>query len=251
MISCVKDISKWLLMQLDSGRYEGKRILQWPVLETTRQMQTITNSTKSSVYPSHYTGYSLGLFQRDYNGRQVYWHTGGANGFVTNTCFVPEEKLGITILTNNDNQNFFELLRYQILDAYLGVPYINRSKMFLAGFYKNHDATVAKIDSLKARLKNNKPALPLAAYTGTYTHTLMDEITITQKENGLLIKFPNHNDLSATVQYLDNDEWLLTYNNPAYGIFPLKFKTENNKVVSVDIKVNDFIEYDAYTFMKK
>jgi hypothetical protein len=53
------------------------------------------------------------------------------------------------------------------------------------------------------------------------------------------------------VQYLDNDEWLITYNNPAFGIFPLKFKTENNKVVSVDVKCNDFIEFDAYTFMKK
>ena len=55
------------------------------------------------------------------------WHTGGAGGMVSNVCFVPEEKLGIAILTNNDNQEFFEDLRYQILDAYLGVPYINRS----------------------------------------------------------------------------------------------------------------------------
>ncbi len=48
---------------------------------------------------------------------RCYYHTGGADGFVTNTCFVPEEKLGIVILTNNDNQNFFELLRYQVLGA--------------------------------------------------------------------------------------------------------------------------------------
>jgi CubicO group peptidase (beta-lactamase class C family) len=251
MVSCVKDISKWLMMQLDSGRYNGKQILPWAVLERTRQMQTIVGSAKSPVYPSHYTGYNLGVLQRDYNGRQVYWHTGGADGFVTNTCFVPEEKLGITILTNNDNQNFFELLRYQILDAYLGVPYVNRSKMSLDAFNKNHNAALAKVDSLKARLKNNKPPLPLADYTGTYEQTLMGEITITQNKGALQIKFPNHNDLTATVQYLDNDEWLITYNNPAFGIFPLKFKTENNKVVSIDIKVNDFIEYDPYTFMKK
>lgn len=251
IVSCVKDISHWLLMQLDSGRYNGKQIIQWPVIERTRQMQTITSSSKSSVFPSHYTGYGLGVFQRDYNGRQVFYHTGGADGFVTNTCFVPEEKLGITILTNNDNQSFFELLRYQILDAYLNVPYVNRSKMGLAGFIKEHDATINRIDSLKARLKNNKPSLPLTAYEGSYDHPLMGEISISQKDDGLLIKFPNHNNLEATLKYLDNDEWLLTYNNPAFGIFPLKFKIENKKVVSVDIKCNDFIEYDAYTFEKK
>jgi hypothetical protein len=50
---------------------------------------------------------------------------------------------------------------------------------------------------------------------------------------------------------MENGEWLLTYNNIAYGVFPTKFKTENNKVVSIDIKANDFIEYDPYTFIKK
>eukprot|EP01136_Pigoraptor_vietnamica_P012418 Opistho-1_new@52325 len=127
MVSNVKDMARWLQLQLDSGRYEGKRILPWPVIRATRDMATVISSRKNSAYPTHYTGYGLGVFMTDYNGKQVYWHTGGAFGFVTNTCFVPEENLGITILTNNDNQNFFEALRYQILDAYLGVPYVNRS----------------------------------------------------------------------------------------------------------------------------
>ncbi len=251
MVSCVKDITHWLLMQLDSGRYNGKQILPWAVLQRTREMNTIINSRKSSVYPSNYTGYGLGIFQRDYNGRQVFWHTGGADGFVTNTCFVPAEKLGITILTNNDDQNFFELLRYQILDAYLGVPYINRSKMFLSDFIKQHTETVDKINALKARLKGNTPSLPLNAFTGDYENELYGNINITADRNNLAVKFNGHNNLTATLQYMDNDEWLITFSNPAFGIFPLKFKTENGKIVSVDIKVNDFIEYDAYTFIKK
>ena len=87
----------------------------------------LTGSRQSHVYPVHFRAYGLGLFMADYAGKQVYWHTGGAFGMVTNVCFVPEEKLGITILTNNDNQSFFEALRYQILDAYLGVKYTDRS----------------------------------------------------------------------------------------------------------------------------
>ncbi|HXL56851.1 MAG TPA: serine hydrolase, partial [Chitinophagaceae bacterium] len=251
MVSCVKDISHWLLMQIDSGRYEGKQILPWAVLQTTREMQTIISSTKSSVYPSHFLGYSPGLFQRDYSGRQIFWHTGGADGFVTNICFVPEEKLGITILTNNDNQGFFELLRYQILDAYMNMPYVNRSKKQLNDFLKEQNEKLLQIDSLKARVKGNKPALPLNAYIGTYANELYGTIIITTDDNDLKIKFNNHNNLTARLQYMDNDEWLITYSHPAFGIFPLKFKTESNKVVSIDIKVNDFIEYDLYTFIKK
>lgn len=252
MVSCVKDISKWLIMQLDSGRYEGKQIIPWPVIARTREMQTIISSTKSDFYPSHYVGYGLGIFQRDYDGRQVFWHTGGADGFVTNTCFVPEENLGITILTNNDNQEFFEMLRYQILDAYFGMPYINRSKAILDDFNKEHNSTLEKVNSYKARLKGNKPELPLANYAGTYANELYGDIQISAADNNKLkIKFANHPGLVGTSQYMDSGEWLTTYNNPAFGIYPTSFKIDNGKISSVKIKINDFIEYDPYIFTKQ
>ncbi|KAI9451713.1 beta-lactamase/transpeptidase-like protein [Russula earlei] len=137
IVSCIKDIAKWLTMQVDSGRYNSKQVIPWPVLRRTRDMGTIISSRKSSSLPSNYQGYGLGVFQRDYNGRQVFYHTGGANGFVTNTCFVPDEHLAITILTNQDNQGFFEALRYQVLDAYLGVPYVTGANNNCPAFWKS------------------------------------------------------------------------------------------------------------------
>ena len=213
-------------------------------------MQTIVASAKSPVYPSHYTGYNLGVLQRDYNGRQVYWHTGGADGFVTNTCFVPEENLGIAILTNNDNQEFFELLRYQILDAYFNLPYRNYSTLALNNFMEERQKTLENIDALKARIKNKKPPFSLNAYTGEYMNPVFGKISIRVNAGDLIIKFNQHN-LTATLQYMDSNEWMLSYSNPAYGIFPLKFVTDGDKVVSVDIKVNDFLEFDPYTFTKQ
>jgi CubicO group peptidase (beta-lactamase class C family) len=251
MVSCIKDLSHWLLFQLDSGKYEGNQVIQWPVLRRTRQMQTILSSYKSPVLPRHFYGYGLGNFQGDYNGRQEYEHTGGADGFVTNVCFVPEENLGISILTNNDNQNFFEALRYQVLDAYLGVPYENRSQQFYKLERPDFDNILQTVKSLQSRVKGNKPSLSITAYTGNYKNELYGEINITQNKNDLLIHFENTPGLTATLQYLDNDEWLLTYSNVAFGIFPLKFVTNNGKVISMDVKVNDFLEFDPYTFVKE
>jgi CubicO group peptidase (beta-lactamase class C family) len=252
MVSNVKDLSRWLMMQLDSGRFEGKRILPWQVIQRTRDMNTILSSRRSGNKLTHFTGYGLGVFEADYNGRQIFWHTGGADGFVTNTCFVPQEKLGITILTNQDNQNFFEILRYQILNAYLNVPYTNLSKAQLPNFQSDLNNTVGNIKTLQTRVKNGKPSLPINAYAGEYNNDVYGSISITVKDdNSLEIKFNGHNTLTATVDYMDNDEWLLSYNNIAYGIFPLKFKIENKKVKSVEVKINDFIEYDPYVFIKK
>jgi hypothetical protein len=238
-------------MQLDSGRYNGKQIIPWQAIQKTRDVNIITNSRKSSVLPIHFRGYGLGLFAGDYNGRQVYWHTGGAGGMVSNVCFVPEEKLGIAILTNNDNQNFFELLRYQILDAYLDVSYINRSLQQLPAFQQGMEQQVNEINKWKARVKGNQPELPFASYAGVYTNELYGNITISQIGNQLKISFGIKPDLSATLDYMDNGEWLMQYNNIEYGIFAIRFDIVNGKVKSVTTKQNEFIEFDPYTFIKK
>ncbi|HWI92430.1 MAG TPA: serine hydrolase [Flavisolibacter sp.] len=251
IVSNVSDLSHWLMMQLDSGRFGGKQILPWQAIQKTRDVNIVTGSRKSSVLPMHFRGYGLGLFAGDYNGRQIYWHTGGAGGMVSNVCFVPEEKLGIAILTNNDNQNFFELLRYQILDAYLGVPYVNRSQSQLEGFRQDMQRQVNEINGWKARVKGNQPELPLAYYVGVYTNKLYGNITISQIGKQLKINFGTKPDLSATLDYMDNGEWLMQYNNIEYGIFTVKFDIANRKVKSITTKQNEFVEYDPYTFIKK
>lgn len=251
IISNVNDLSHWLMMQLDSGRYGGRQILPWQVLQKTRDVNIITSSRKSSVYPTHFRGYGLGLYATDYYGRQVYWHTGGAGGMVSNVCFIPEENLGIAILTNNDNQSFFELLRYQVMDAYLGVPYTNRSQQQLPRFKKELEDQVAEITGWKARVKGAKPQLPLTSYAGLYTNELYGPVTISQVGTQLKINFSAKPDLTATLDYMDNGEWLMQYNNIEYGIFTIKFEIAGNKVKSVTTKQNEFVEYDPYTFIKK
>jgi CubicO group peptidase (beta-lactamase class C family) len=251
IVSSVSDLSHWLMMQLDSGRYQGKQVLPWAAIQKTRDINIVTGSRKSSVYPMHIRGYGLGLFVADYAGRQVYWHTGGAGGMVSNVCFIPEEKLGIAILTNNDNQSFFELLRYQVMDAFLGVPYVNRSKQQLQAFNTELKQQVSEINGWKARVKGNKPRLPLSAYSGTYTNELYGPITISQTGKRLKINFSTKPDLSATLDYMDNGEWLMQYNNIEYGIFTISFDTKNGKVKSVTTRQNEFVEYDPYTFVKK
>ena len=249
LVSCVNDLSHWLLMQLDSGRYNNKQILPWQVVAKTRDMITPISSRKKGS--THFTGYGLGVFMSDYQGKQIFNHTGGADGFVTNTCFVPELNLGISVLTNNDNQNFFELLRLQILDAYLDVPYTNRSKQKLPNQLKDNVDQMKEIDAWKSRIKNTKPKLALSAFEGNYENQLYGSMDIIADENVLRARFNSHRNLTATLQYMDNGEWMITYNPIMYGVFKTKFNIAENKVKSIDIKVSDFIEYDAYIFMKK
>jgi len=251
IVSNVNDLSHWLFMQLDSGRYQGKEIISWETVQKTRIANTWIRSEKLKKYPTHFEGYGLGLFMSDYAGRQIYWHTGGAGGMVSNVCFVPEENLGIAILTNNDNQSFFEDLRYQVLDAYLNVPYVNRSQQDLPFFLDKSDSDIQEINSWVARVKNAKTAIPLNQYAGSYSNNLYGKIYISVAGGKLLIRYQTKPDLSATLDYMDNGEWLLRYNNILYGIFKVKFKMSGSRVKSLTTPQNPFVEYDPYTFTKE
>jgi CubicO group peptidase (beta-lactamase class C family) len=251
IVSNATDLSKWLLFQLDSGRVNGRQVVPFEALQKTRDINIILNSRRSSSAPTHMTGYGLGLFAADYNGRQVYWHTGGAAGMLSLVCFVPEEKLGFAVLSSNDNQNLFAVLRPQLLDAYMGLPYRNRSKLALPGFNQEMKKSLQEISDWKARVKGSSPALPLQAYTGTYTNPVYGSITVSLKDSGLMIKFNSHEDLTATLNYMDKGEWLMQYNNIEYGIFSVKFNISNKKVISIETKQNEFVEIDPYIFTKE
>jgi CubicO group peptidase (beta-lactamase class C family) len=250
IVSNVSDLAHWLQFQLDSGRHNGKQVMPFSVLQKTRDVNISLGSRRSGAFPTHFRGYGLGLFSTDYNGRQLFWHTGGAGGMVSNVCFVPEERLGIAILTNNDNQNFFEALRYQVLDAYLNVPFVNRSHQFLPGFKRDLAAQLSEINGWKSRVKGAQPALSTTEYAGTYQNPIYGNLSITTEGNDLRIRFLNHANLEATLQYMDNGEWLMQYNNIEYGIFSIKFEILKNKVKSVTTKQNEYAEEDPYVFIK-
>jgi len=231
-------------------------VIPFGAMLRTRDINTILSSRKRGDVPTHVSGYALGVESYDYAGREVYWHTGGAGGMVSVVCFIPEEKLGIAILTNNDNQDFFVLLRQQIIDAYLGLPYLNRSEAGLRGFSKLMADTLRRINSWKERVRGNTPELPMWAYAGHYIHPLYGSLDIRESGkgpagSGLAVVFNGHAHLTARMRYMDNGEWLLEYDNILYGVFATRFKISAGKVVGLETKQSDFVEYDPYEFKKE
>ncbi|GAA4359578.1 serine hydrolase [Hymenobacter saemangeumensis] len=252
LTSCVNDLSHWLQFQLDSGKYQGRQVLPWATLRRTREGNTISSTTKSPILPIHFRIYALGVYTADYAAKQIYWHTGGANGFVTNVCFVPEERLGISVLTNQDNQSFFEALRYQLLDAYLGVPYVDRSRQLYNIAHPGDLATYKAVDEQAKRVaQKKKPARKLQDYAGTYQNPVYGPVTVEAKGKQLLIRFSHHPKLTAALDYMDGESFRSTYSNPAYGIYPATFTVENGQVKTMEIKVNEFLEQDPYVFSKQ
>ena len=256
VVSCVSDLAKWLQFQLDSGRVAGKQIVPFAVLQRTRDVNIINSSRKSVAFPTHFRGYGLGLSSADYNGRQIYWHTGGAGGMVSGVCFVPEERLGIAILTNNDNQAFFEALRYQLLDAYLGVNGGDRSQLFLKGSQAEMKTQLDSIATWRiaaaAGAKNTQNHSVLASLAGTYRNPVYGTINLApmpKSKSQLQVRFEHHPNLIATLTPIGQGNYLLEYNNIGYGVFKTQLTPGQGQAKTFLLKVNDFVEMEPYLFV--
>ena len=249
--SSIYDLSKWVLAQLNNGKLENKEIIPATAIAQTWLPHSILGNGGPMFNTGHFALYGLGWFLEEYNGKKLVSHTGGVNGFVTSVTLVPEEKLGIIVLTNTDANGFYEALKWELVDACLGLPYRNYHKIAIQR-QKQSEARTEQMIKLKKDTISSKPhtSRPLAAYTGEYNHELYGRMDI-QLENGTLImRFEHHKGRYSKLEALGANRFLSTWNDPLFGVKVLPFTVENGKVRSLTVRVADFVEFTPYEFIK-
>ncbi len=250
--SSIKDLSHWVIAQIDSGRFTGKDIIPFKVLQRTRKPESIQGRLKRPYNTGHFNLYGLGWGLTDYEGKEIISHTGGVNGFVTSVTLLPELNLGIVVLTNTDQNLFFQSLKWEIIDSYLGLPYRNYDDHF----FKIAEKDKNEKEKLLAAWKDSV-ALNISIRTnfdeflGKYENEVYGFAEINSKEGGLELTLEHHSKLKGKLKYIGNDRFLCTYSDPTYGVKVFPFKMERDKVKSFDLYVDDFIETLPYSFVKK
>ncbi len=193
--SSAADMSKWVLMQLNHGKISGSetRIFSEKSGQAMWTQQTVipvsqVGSEELKAIRPNLAGYGLGWFLRDYKGRMIVGHTGGVAGFVTMVSLVPQENLGIVILTNAEEDSAFESIQFHILDSYLG----GATQDYIAAFKavddkQRKDAEETMNKAAVSRAEDSKPSLPLGKYLGEYSDPWYGKMTISQGPDGLVL----------------------------------------------------------------
>jgi CubicO group peptidase (beta-lactamase class C family) len=252
MNSCVKDLSNWLLCQLDSGKYMGKQVIPYKAIALTRSPNMISGRGGNPNYPgNHFSLYGLGWGIKDVDGKVMYEHTGGADGFVTSVCVIPELNLGIVVLTNTDVNSLFLALREQLIQSYLNKPYQNISENYLKRSLEENKQQVEELRQWNKAvdLYNNKFEL-INQLAGKYTNEVYGEIDIKIIDGKAVVYFSKHKGVTGKLSYMGNNEMMCEYSYKTWGIQKLKMKITNNQLKSIVIKVNDFVDYLDYEFVK-
>ena len=126
--SCAADMAKWVQVQLNRGKFvdrEGHLFSESQSHEMWSP-QTIlpTNPPPPPLagLKTDFADYALGWGLRSYHGRKLVGHTGGVAGFVSRVMLVPEENLGVVVLTNAEEGGAFDSILYHVLDHYFNLP---------------------------------------------------------------------------------------------------------------------------------
>jgi CubicO group peptidase (beta-lactamase class C family) len=237
--SNVQDMAQWVRLQLGEGVYDGKRVLSSASIKEMQTPQTIIRleGPRGRLYPeAHFLTYGLGWFLSDYRGRKLVEHGGAIDGMRAEVAFMPEEKVGLVILSNLNGTILPQALMYKIFDFYINAPARDWSSEFLKTSKElENQAKTAEKKMESERVKGTSPSLPLEKYAGTFQSEMYGETRVSFEKQKLTIRFgPN---FTGDLEHWHYDTFRVTWRDPMQGKGLVSFHLNmRGKVESVNIE---------------
>ena len=252
--SSVKETANWIRLQLNRGTFEGKQIF---TKERSAEMWSAVTPLGVNPFPAKdaptklFSAVGMGWFVNDYRGRKMVSHTGGLDGMLSQTAMLPEENLGVVVLTNAETPAY-SIMVNKILDVFLDVlPKRDWSaeRLERAKQQKGRE-TEADKKIVAARVQNTKPSLAMKEYAGTYGGEMYGDATVTEENGKLVLRLIPAPNFVADLEHWHYDTFLIKWRPTVAYNFPRGFvtftidKTGKPNELTIDQPNNDFWFYE-------
>jgi len=187
----ISDLGRWLNLNMNGGKLDGKQVVPADVI---RKVQTgYTKSTRNGPPFSSDGEYGLGWQIGKYRNDKVVYHHGGYPGYRTHVSFMPERKIAVGVMVNNDTVGgrLADLLAAYAYDWWL------QTENLEVDYAKQLQETLTRYESLKQGIAAQAAELakrewqltkPFADYAGKYRNDLVGTIEIVAKEKALAVR---------------------------------------------------------------
>lgn len=232
LISSVNDMAKWMAFMMSSENKAKNEL--WKLLNSYT-----VNRNKANDFNMHFSGYGLGWGLSDYYGRLRVGHTGGYDGMISAVTMIPDEKLGVVVLSNGMNPPMMAVT-YYALNAFLGEETKDWSTDLLKRKEERSKKDTRVEDRLASRVEGTHPSLELEKYTGTYKADIYGNIEVKLENGKLRVYFERSPELSATLEHWHYDVWKLNWDimHAWFNFGTLKFNMDNNlQITGMDFDV--------------
>ncbi|MFF7051643.1 serine hydrolase [Streptomyces griseorubiginosus] len=186
--STVRDMTKWLRLQLGNGKFEGHQVVDAEALEETHLPHIVSEPPHSPAGRAGFYGLGWNVSYDD-QGRLKLGHSGAfALGAATNVALLPSEKLGIVVLTNGEPIGVPEAISTTFLDtAQTGGPTVDWLTFLGPIFKQATEGERSPVDYTKPPA-SPKPAKATSTYTGTYANYYYGRLTISAQGGELTMQ---------------------------------------------------------------
>lgn len=217
IISSSNDMARWMKMQLRQGALQANEPPLFTADRSREMWEAYTpipiSPSSSARFPStHFRAYGLGWSLSDYHGRKLVGHGGAYDGMYSQVMLVPEERLGIVVLTNSMT-SFGSALTYSLLDQFLtGSVTRNWSEEMRGRFAESQREFRARIErAITPVAAGTKPSHPLAAYAGTFRCPMYGDCRIEVEGESLVLRLLPNPLLVADLQHLHYDTFVIRW----------------------------------------
>jgi len=252
--SSVNDLSKWMIMQLQNGKYGSEKqnsLFSEKEQNQMWQLQTIIPSTARAPYNTHFSGYGLGWFLSDIKGYKQVTHTGGLEGIVTQVTLFPELNLGIVVLTNQQSGAAFSAITNTIKDSYLGIPYSDYVELYSKREKDNVSKSDKETDEVWATVAKNKKdnlKIDLKKYAGTFKDDWFGEVLISEKKGKLYFSSKRSKALIGELFFYKDNTLVVKWNTRSFNADAfLFFELDKNGNLNV-LKMKPISELTDFSY---
>ncbi len=188
------DLTRYLTMHMQGGTFEGREII---ARADARAMQTpqMAMQQPMTILAGEFPelgdeAYGMGLLVTNYRGHKLVHHPGNWDGYSLELSFLPNDSLGVVVLTNMYSTILRDFLPWLIYDRLLGLPPSNWNARFLDRRARMRAMTRNQRSAEEAsRVPNTTPSHPLDAYVGRYSHPAYGDMVVSRDGDGLRLKF--------------------------------------------------------------
>lgn len=214
IISSVEDMLKWIDFQLNHGIHNADtlfdrndQIAMWTPLNSFQ----VSNRIKEMYGGRNFSGYGLGWGVNEYHGRLVVAHTGGYDGMYSSVTLLPDEDLGIVVLTNSMT-SIISVLGYELIDRILDLPEHNWKEIGIMRTESGLERRQNEINEREQLWKiGTPPSMTIEMITGLYRCPMYGDINIREENEELVIDFVPAPDLKATLTHWHDDVYRLDW----------------------------------------
>lgn len=244
IFSNVADMSKWMIVRLNKGKYGTDLKTSLFSLKNHYEMwriHTVEETNLNPRYNSHFNGYGLGWGITDVKGNLKVSHTGGLPGMLSEVTMYPDMNLGIVILTNTENGGggLFTAVSNTIADSYLGLDDFGWTDKIVEWMKKQKNTgddvtlnTWKKVESVKdVKVKNED-------FIGIYEDNWFGKIEVFEKDKKLWFKSFRSPKLNGPMAFYNANTFAIKFeyqamNCDALAMFSLD---ETGKAQSIKMK---------------